>query len=192
MKRVGILGGSFNPVHTGHLILADFIRQEKQLDEVWFMLSPMNPFKQDSRELLNEEHRMEMLRLAIEPSLRLKISNFELNMPRPSYTVDTLRELHRHFTDTRFSLIIGADNYASFDRWKKPDEIMSMVDIIVYPRPGVKLPPITHPSVTFVDAPLLDISSTMIRNLIARGREVNFMVPDKVLKYINKHNLYRI
>lgn len=191
MKKVAVFGGSFNPVHIGHMILADFIRQEMAFDEVWFMLSPLNPLKANPGELLPDEVRLEMLHLAVDGSDGFKVSDIELSMPRPSYTVDTLRELRKRYPDVEFSLIVGGDNFASFDRWKCSDEILKMVRLIVYPRPGCELPDVTGDDVTVVKAPLVDISSTDIRRLIASGRSVNFLIPDKVYNYIRKHQLYK-
>lgn len=191
MKKIAVFGGSFNPVHIGHMILADFIRQEMALDEVWFMLSPLNPLKADPDELLPDDIRLEMLHLAVDDAEGFRVSDIELSMPRPSYTVDTLRELIKRYPDVDFSLIVGGDNYASFDRWKCSREILKMARLIVYPRPGSRLPEAADDNTTIVKAPLVDISSTAIRMFIASGRSVNFLLPDKVYDYIKKHQLYR-
>lgn len=191
MKKIAVFGGSFNPVHIGHMILADFIRQEMALDEVWFMLSPLNPLKTNPGELLPDEIRLEMLHLAVDGADGFKVSDIELSMPRPSYTVDTLRELRKRYPDVEFSLIVGGDNFASFDRWKCSDEILKMVRLVVYPRPGYEHPEGTGDGVTVVKAPLVDISSTDVRRLIASGRSVNFLIPDKVYNYIRKYQLYK-
>ncbi len=191
-RRIGIFGGSFNPVHIAHLILASTIRRECGLDSVWFMISPLNPFKTGDRSLIDDRRRLDMLKLAVDPAPGLEVCDIELSMPRPSYTVDTLRRISELYPDDRFSLIIGADNWNSFNRWRDPDEILSMVDrIYVYPRPGHEISAPMPPKATVVDTPLLEISSTAIRKLIAAGEEVNFVVTDTVYKYIVKHNLYR-
>ncbi len=191
MKKVGIFGGSFNPVHNGHLVLADFIRNRSNLDEIWFVLSPLNPIKENPAELLPDDVRFAMLRRAVDPIEHFIPSDIELTMPRPSYTVDTLRKLTADNPDTEFYLIIGADNYASFDRWKNPDEILSLAQIIVYPRPGIEMPEPVSDRVQIADAPLIDISSTQIRRMLSDGESVNLLVPDAVYNYIVQHQLYK-
>lgn len=123
-RRIGIFGGSFNPVHIAHLILASTIRRECGLDSVWFMISPLNPFKTGDRSLIDDRRRLDMLKLAVDPAPGLEVCDIELSMPRPSYTVDTLRRISELYPDDRFSLIIGADNWNSFNRWRDPDEIL--------------------------------------------------------------------
>lgn len=190
-RRIAIFGGSFNPVHIGHLILADFARVNCNFDEVWLMLSPLNPLKADNSDLLPDDIRLEMLRLALKESPGLSECDIELSMPRPSYTVDTLRELHRRYPDCDFSILIGADNYAEFDRWKEPDEIMRLANITVYPRLGYPMPSASTPGITPLHAPVIEISSTDIRRDAARGRLVAHMLPPAVYRYILSNNLYR-
>lgn len=190
-RRIAIFGGSFNPVHIGHLILADFARVNCNFDEVWLMLSPLNPLKAENTELLPDNIRLDMLRLALQDSPGLSECDIELSMPRPSYTVDTLRELHRRFPDCDFTLLIGADNYADFKQWRDPDEILRLAGVTVYPRPGYPMPDGSVPGVTPLHAPMIEISSTDIRRAAAEGRIVSHMLPPAVYRYIVSNNLYR-
>lgn len=190
-RRIAILGGSFNPVHIGHLILADYARVNCNFDEVWLMLSPQNPLKTHNSELLPDNTRLHMLRLALKDSPGLSECDIELTMPRPSYTVDTLRELHRRYPDCDFTILIGADNYARFDHWREPDEILQLADVIVYPRPGYAMPDSSTPGITPLHAPMIEISSTDIRRAAPEGRIVSHMLPPAVYRYILSHNLYR-
>lgn len=190
-RRIGIMGGSFNPVHIGHMIVASYIAQWGGLDEVWLTLSPQNPFKQGDNALLPDDVRMEMLRLAVGDDPMLRVCDVELSMPRPSYTVDTLRCLSSRYPDCDFKLIVGSDNWQSFSRWREPDEIIGRYGLIVYPRPGY---PICGPhdvdGVSVVDAPQVELSSTFIRDAIEAGRDMNFFLPSGVYQYILSHGLY--
>lgn len=192
MKRhVGVMGGSFNPVHVGHIIVADYIRQHAGLDSVLMMLSPMNPLKADSTELIDDSQRMAMLEIACGDVDRLEPCSLELDMPRPSYTINTLNRLREMNPDTRFSLIIGSDNWLVFDRWRSADEIIREFGVIVYPRPGYELPNALPDGVVTVDAPKIDISSTFIREQIAAGYDMNLFLPRGVYSYIRTHKLYQ-
>lgn len=191
MKRVGLFGGSFNPIHTGHLILADEIRQARNLDEVWFMVSPLNPLKSNPEELVDDRLRFEMVELATLGVKGFEPCDIELKLTRPSYTVNTLHKLKEKFPDCSFSLIIGSDSFVNFNKWKNPDEIISMTEnIYVYPRVGIDLPETLPDEFEFVNAPVIEISSTEIRKKIKSGKRVNFLVPDNVYDFIKKHHLY--
>lgn len=190
-RRIAILGGSFNPVHIGHLILADYARVNCDFDEVWLMLSPLNPLKADNSELLPDDIRLDMLRLALNDSPGLSECDIELTMPRPSYTVDTLRELSRRYPDVDFTLLIGADNFAEFDRWKDTDEILRLASVMVYPRAGYPMPDGSVPGITPLHAPMIEISSTDIRHSVSGDRLVAHMLPVPVYRYIVSNNLYR-
>ena len=192
-RHIGFYGGSFNPVHTGHLILADYMAQFAGLDEVWLSVSPLNPLKAGEERPVDDDDRLAMLRLAIGDNPQLKISTIELSMPLPTYTSDTLREISRLHPDAKFSLIIGSDNWKLFDRLRCPEEIVERFSPIIYPRPGYEVDARTLPQgVTLLEkAPLLDISSTFIRGAIASGHNMEYFVTSRVWNYIVKHSLYK-
>lgn len=190
-RKVAIMGGSFNPVHIGHLMLANYIRQEYHLDSVMLVLSPLNPLKENPAALLPDDVRLEMLKIACEGIDFLEASDVELSLPRPSYTINTLRHLSQKFPDTDFTLIIGADNWEIFDKWRSSEEIIRDYGVLVYPRPGSVIVPENTERVKFSRAPMFDISSTFIRNFIASGGDPMFFVPQGVRNYIIKHNLYK-
>ena len=179
MKSVGIFGGSFNPVHTGHIALAKSLGEKAGLDEVWLMVSPQNPFKKEATDLLDDLSRLEMVREAVRDEERLKASDYEFRLPKPSYTWHTLQALIHDYPDTEFTLLIGGDNWAAFDKWYCHEQILSTCPIVVYPRQGSPVDT-THlpPGVTVVDTPLLNISSTEIRQRIREGKTIQGMVPE--------------
>lgn len=178
MTEAGLFGGSFNPIHNGHIALAEAVRRLAGLDEVWFVVSPQNPLKQRG-DLLDDNLRLEMVRKALEGHDHLVASDCELHLPRPSYTWDTLRHLATTHPDRRFSLIIGGDNWALFDRWYRHEDIIGNHRIIVYPRSGSTIDAATLPAgVSLVDTPLLDVSSTEIRRRIRCGEPIDGLVPD--------------
>lgn len=191
MKKIGIFGGSFNPIHVGHAIIASYVMEHAGLDQLWLMVSPQNPLKQDLAMAL-EVDRLRMTELVTRRLDGVETSAFEMSLPRPSYTIDTLRALQEKFPSDEFYLLIGADNWALFERWRAHDEILRDFHLIVYPRRGfdVKVPEELAARVTMVNAPLIEVSSTGIREALARGRDVSFYVPDDVLRYIKKNNLY--
>lgn len=187
---IGVLGGSFNPVHIGHMMLASYIQQFTDLDEVWLSLSPLNPLKAGSDELIPDLIRLKMLELAIGNTSGLNICDYELSMPRPSYTINTLRYLAKRYPRHNFKLIIGSDNWKIFDQWKDHEAIISEFGVIVYPRPGYQVGTIYDDGVDVVNAPMADISSTFIRKALARGWNMNYFLPQGVYDYIIKNNLY--
>ena len=189
-KVIGIFGGSFNPVHNGHIMLAQYLAQHSHLDEVWLTLSPQNPLK-ISNSLLDDNHRLAMLKLAIERYPLLKVCDIELEMPRPSYTINTLDELSRRYPDYRFNVVIGGDNWNIIDRWKDYQRIINEYGVVIYPRPGYELSSTNYSNVVVVDAPLADISSTEIREAFANSKEARHLIPQKVAEYIIKHDLYK-
>lgn len=192
MRHIGILGGSFNPVHNGHLILANHIRQRAGLDEVWLVMSPLNPLKVSKSDLAGDEYRYSMVALAANPVEGLEPSDVEMRLPRPSYTVNTLDYLVEQYPEADFSLIIGADSFLSFKQWKDYQRIISLTRAIyVYPRPGYELPSEAPSGFVFISAPVVEISSTEIRKNIREGFDVNFLIPDSVYSFIKKHKLYR-
>ncbi|MBP5562394.1 MAG: nicotinate-nucleotide adenylyltransferase [Muribaculaceae bacterium] len=191
MRKIGIFGGSFNPIHVGHAIIASYVMEHAGLDQLWLMVSPQNPLKQDLA-MAPEVDRLRMTELVTRRLDGVETSAFEMSLPRPSYTIDTLRALQEKFPDGEFYLLIGADNWALFERWRAHDEILRDFHLIVYPRRGfdIKVPEELAERVTMVDAPLIEVSSTGIREALAQGRDVSFYVPDDVLRYIKKNNLY--
>lgn len=191
-EHIGILGGSFNPVHIGHIILADYIVQFTDITQVWLMLSPLNPLKANSDELIPDIHRLEMLRIATDGNFRLKPCDIELSMPQPSYSINSLNLLQELHPDKQFSLIIGSDNWLAFDRWRSHHEIQQKFNPIIYPRPGYEIGTESlPPNVTLVNAPTLDISSTFIRKAITAGKDMQNFLPQGVAEYINQNGLYR-
>lgn len=189
-KVVGIFGGSFNPVHKGHIMLAHFLSQSQYLDEVWLTLSPQNPFKV-SKDLLDDNHRLAMLHLATEGIDGVGVCDIELSMPRPSYTINTLARLSQLYPEYEFKLVIGGDNWNLFDRWKDYQRIIDEYGVVVYPRPDYELKPIQDKNVVVVEAPLADVSSTEIRHAIEQGEDAGDMLPAGVWDYIKKNNLYK-
>lgn len=181
MIKTGIFGGSFNPIHNGHISLARQLREKAGLDEVWLMVSPQNPLKA-SADLLDDEIRMEMALLAVEGEEGIKASDYEMHLPKPSYTWNTLQALKQDYPDREFVLMIGGDNWALFDKWYRADDIRENFQIIVYPRRG------SEGGIEGLE--LIDISSTEIRERIKAGKRIDHMVPKAVAEYITKHELY--
>ncbi|WP_161889973.1 nicotinate (nicotinamide) nucleotide adenylyltransferase [Pontibacter russatus] len=189
--KVGLLFGSFNPIHIGHLIVANFMATNTDLDAVWLVVSPQNPFK-PSNTLLHEFDRLHMVSLAIGDNPRLRVSNIEFSMPRPSYTIDTLTYLQERYPSYEFVLIMGEDNLPLFPKWKNADRILEYHRVYVYPRSGsitTELP--VMPNMRFVKAPVLDISATFIRKCIKEEKSIQYIVPDAVAEYIKVHKLYQ-
>ncbi|MBD5226230.1 MAG: nicotinate-nucleotide adenylyltransferase [Bacteroidales bacterium] len=183
---VGIFGGSFNPVHNGHLMVAKTIVERNIAGEVWLTVSPLNPIKKDPECLLPDRERMEMARLAVEDISGLKASDIELTLPRPSYTITTLRTLSELYPNYTFRLIIGSDNMLIFDRWKDHDEIMRLYTPIVYPRPGYEC------DIALKDFPEMEISSTEIRERLKNNQPVDTLLPQNVYHYIKQYHLYGV
>lgn len=187
---VGIFGGSFNPVHRGHTAIAEGIVRAGLADEVWLTLSPLNPLKAGSTELAADADRLAMLRLAAEGLPGVEVCDIELSMPRPSYSVNTLRKLSELYPETRFRLVIGGDNWSVFDRWRDYETLLRDYAPIIYPRPGEVLEGIPEGVDVCGGLPLIDVSSTMVRERVAAGLPVNNLVDPKVYKYIIDHKLY--
>lgn len=190
MKKVGLFFGSFNPVHIGHLIIANYMAHFTDLEEVWFVVSPQNPFK-EKKSLGNMYDRLEMVNLAIENSDRLRASDIEFHLPQPSYTIDTLVHLSEKYPNNEFVLIMGEDNLAGLHKWKNADILLRDYKIIVYPRPGYDGGDLKqHPSVTLTDTPVMELSSTFLRKAIKDGKNIQFFTPEKVLEFMDKKGLY--
>jgi nicotinate-nucleotide adenylyltransferase len=189
--KIGLFFGSFNPVHTGHLLIANYFNQFAGFDKIWFVISPQNPFKQNDK-LLNENIRLQMLELAISGDTRFEASNVEFNLERPSYTVQTLKHLRLQYPNDEFSPIIGGDNLQSFHLWKDYTEILEHHTIYVYRRAGFHENPIlaNNDKIKIFEVPLLNISSTYIREMVQAGKSIKYLVPEPVEQLIKLHNLY--
>lgn len=195
MKKVGLYFGTFNPIHIGHLIIANHMAEFSDLDEVWFVITPQSPFKV-KKSLLDNHHRLRMVEEAIEDNFpKLKASTIEFKLPQPNYTVDTLVHLLEKYGDKHhFSLLMGEDNLKSFHKWKNYEVILEHHDIYVYPRISegtVNHQFLEHPKVHRVDAPIIEISSTFIRKNHKEGKNIRPLVPPKVWTYLDEMNFYR-
>ncbi|WP_373493222.1 nicotinate (nicotinamide) nucleotide adenylyltransferase [Aquiflexum sp.] len=186
--KIGLFFGSFNPVHIGHLIIANVMQDRTDLDEIWFVVSPQNPLKKQ-KSLIHEFDRLNMVELAIADHFYFRASDVEFHMPRPSYTIDTLTYLTDTHPQHDFKLIIGGDNLTHFHKWKNHEVILEQYGLYVYPRPG-ELNKIDHPNVRFVEAPLMDISATFIRQAIKGGNSVKYLLPETVEDYIKDKKLF--
>lgn len=188
--KTGLLFGSFNPVHIGHMIVAGYMHQFTDLEKVWFVVSPENPLK-DKHQLLADHHRLMMLKTAIEDNPALGVTDIEFKMPRPSYTIDTLTWLSERYPDYEFVVIAGTDILGSLTRWKNYRVLLEFFKFYIYNRPGFdKGEFASHPSIRYFDAPLLDISSSFIRQAIAAGKDVRYMLPPRVWEYICEMHFY--
>lgn len=189
--KIGLFFGSFNPVHTGHLLIANYFSQFAGFDKIWFVVTPQNPFKAND-ELLDENTRLKLLNLAIDGDKRFEASNIEFTLNRPSYTVNTLEYLRSHFPADIFCPIIGGDNLQSFHLWKDYKDILENHEIYVYRRAGFHENPLlaNHPGIKIFEVPLLNISSTYIREMIQAGKSIKYLVPEEVEQYITEHKLY--
>lgn len=188
-KRTVIFGGSFDPIHVGHMALAREVCLRGLADEVWFMVSPQNPHKQ-GRVMTDEAIRLRMVQLAIGDNPMLKACDFEFSLPRPSYTIKTLEVLEQQFPDREFRLLIGADNWEKFDRWYKGDEILGRYGVIIYPRGGEDAPQLPDNAV-WMPACLYNVSSTEVREAVASGKSIAGLVPSGVERFIIEKGLYR-
>lgn len=190
--EIGIFSGSFNPIHMGHMMLANYMCEFSYLDEVWLVVTPQNPLKK-SIGMIEDEMRLMMARLAVSKQKNIKVSDVEFHMPRPSYTIDTFTKLTNDHPDKKFSLIIGADNWSIFNNWKDYEKLMSLYRILIYPRQNYELviPDFLNEHVQQVDAPIIEVSSTFIRDSIRGGKDLRSFVPDEVYDYIEKYQLYK-
>ena len=187
--RTAIFGGSFDPIHNGHIALARAVRDNGLANEVWFLITPLNPHKQ-GKQLTDENLRLQMAQAALADEEALAASDFEFSLPRPSYTINTLDALEKAYPNREFLLLMGADNWRKIDKWYKSDEILARFGIIVYPRDGEEVPPLP-PQARWLDSPLYDISSTEIRNTLAAGGDMSQWLHPDVMELINQKKLYK-
>ncbi|MEM9362677.1 MAG: nicotinate (nicotinamide) nucleotide adenylyltransferase [Bacteroidota bacterium] len=194
MKTIGLFFGTFNPIHIGHLVLANHMVEFSNLDEVWFVITPQSPFK-TNQTLLDNHHRYNMVYEAVEDYPKLKPSKIEFDLPQPNYTINTLTYLYeQHGESHRFSLIMGEDNLKSFHKWKNYETILENHEIYVYPRISAGTPKpelLKHPKINQIDAPIMEISSSFIRREHGLGKNVRPLIPERVWKYMDEMNFYR-
>jgi nicotinate-nucleotide adenylyltransferase len=188
--KIGLYFGSFNPIHIGHLIIANFIANYTDIDQVWFVVSPQNPLKSNAN-LLNKYHRKYLIDIAIEGENKLKTSSIEFSLPIPSYTIDTLTYLKEKYPDYIFSVIMGSDSLQNITKWKNYEQLIKNYQLLVYERPGFKNNNNSESNIIHVKAPLLDISSTRIREMIKSGESIKFLVPDVVKEEIERNHYYK-
>lgn len=191
MRKTGLFFGSFNPVHTGHMVIANYMATQTDLDEVWLVVSPQNPLK-EKKSLARDHDRLHLLRLAVGDNTHLRASDVEFSLPKPSYTIDTLTYLREKYAEREFVLIMGGDNLATLHKWKNYDILLRDYRIYVYQRPQYPLGELAdHPSVTIWEAPLMQISASYIRRCLQAGHSVEYLVPEAVYRYFDKSSLYR-
>ncbi len=188
--QIGLYFGSFNPIHHGHLIIANYIANYSELNQVWFIISPQNPFK-INQTLLNEYQRLHLARLAIEGETFLRASDIEFYLPKPSYTINTLTYLEEKYPEHQFSIILGSDSFQNMERWKNGEILMKRYPIYVYKRPGFEIEEKQNSNIKIMDAPLLQISASQIRNMIKDQKSIRYLVPDIVKEEIEKNGYYR-
>jgi nicotinate-nucleotide adenylyltransferase len=187
---VGLYFGSFNPIHVGHLIIANHILNETDLQRVWFVVSPQNPFK-TSDNLLNEYDRLHLVQKAIEGDNRLKASDIEFSLPKPSYTVHTLTYLKEKYPDHQFYIIMGSDSFQNLGKWKNAEVIIANYPILVYKRPGFEVENKWNANIQVMDAPLLEISATHIRELIRAGKSIKYLLSPAVEEEITNYGFFK-
>jgi nicotinate-nucleotide adenylyltransferase len=188
--KIGLYFGSFNPIHTGHLIIANHVANNTDLQKIWFVVSPQNPLKQSSS-LLNEYDRLHLINISIEGENKLKSSNVEFALPKPSYTVDTLTYLTEKYPEHEYFIIMGSDSFSNITKWKNFEIILKNYGLYIYQRPGFVIDKTLKRDLIILDAPLLEISSTRIRELIKNNKSIKFLVPDVVKEEIEKNSYYK-
>lgn len=188
--NIGLFFGSFNPIHHAHLIIAKYILNKNLVDQIWFVVSPHNPLK-ETKSLLNENHRLHLVRLAIEGEYQMKAVDIEFFLPRPSYTSVTLNYLSEKYPNHHFHLIVGGDSFQNFPKWKNYKYIINNFNIILYNRPGFPLSDTYGAQLKIVEAPLLELSASSIRTWISSKKSVRYLLPDAVIEEIEKGGYYR-
>jgi nicotinate-nucleotide adenylyltransferase len=195
MKKIGLYFGSFNPIHIGHLILANYILENSDMEELWFVVSPQNPFKEKNT-LLKDHNRLEMVNLALKNYPKMRASDIEFSLPKPSYTIDTLTYLHEKYPNSAFALIMGEDNLKGLKKWKNWELLVKNHQIIVYPRMASDKDEntsdlLTNPNIHLVHAPIIELSATEIRDMLKNGRNIRPMLPPEVFEYLDGSSFYR-
>lgn len=198
MKKVGLFFGTFNPIHVGHLVIANYMADYTDLDEVWLVVTPQNPFK-EKQSLLNDIHRLTLVRVATEDNTKLKVSNIEFELPKPSFTCDTLAHLSEKYPKNKFVLIMGEDNLRTFHKWKNYEYIINHHELYVYPRviekhenELAKSTILNHPNLKKInEVPIMQISASFIRDGIKNKKDVRYLLTEKVYQYIDEMNFYR-
>jgi len=190
-KKIGLFFGSFNPVHIGHMIIANYMVTQTDLDKIWFVVSPQNPLKPKNT-LARDYDRLHLVRLAIGDNPKLEASNIEFDLPKPSYTIDTLIHLKEKYPNYDFVLIMGGDNLKSLHKWKNYEIILRDYQIYVYSRPSYELGDLaTHPNIHLFDVPLMQISASYIRSCLKEGKSVQYLVPEPVFEYMELSNIFK-
>jgi len=190
MKKIGIYSGSFNPIHHGHVMLANYLVEFSDLDELWFVVTPQNPLKK-KEDLLDDDKRLKMVQLAVSDDPRFHVSDVEMHLPTPSYTINTLTALSEQYPDCRFVFICGMDSLQNLRNWREYQKILDNYELLVFPREGYDGGDlINHPSVTVLKTPILEISSTFIRKCVKEGRDVRHFMPEQAFLYMKRHHFY--
>ena len=188
--HIGLYFGSFNPVHIGHLIIATYVINTTQMQQIWLVVSPQNPLK-PSKTLLNEYHRLHLVQSSLEGENKIRASNIEFQLPKPSFTIDTLTHLQEKYPLHQFSIIMGSDSFCNLPKWKNYEKIIKDYSFYIYKRQGYEIDNNLGAQVQVLDAPILQISSTQIRNLIKAGKSIRYLVPDVVKEEIESNGYYR-
>lgn len=189
--KIGLYFGSFNPIHNGHLIIANHILNETALDKIWIIVSPQNPFK-ESNNLLNSYDRLHLVSKAVENDNRIKASDIEFHLPKPSYTVTTLTYLKEKYPEHEFFVIVGSDSFQNLAKWKNFETIVQNYPLIIYKRPGFEITNNLGAQIEIMDAPLLEISATYIRELVRRNKSIKYLVPESIEQEIQNNRFYQL
>ncbi|WP_163708066.1 nicotinate (nicotinamide) nucleotide adenylyltransferase [Mangrovibacterium lignilyticum] len=189
--KVGLYFGTFNPIHIGHMAIANYMLEFTELEKLWFVVSPQNPFK-NKKHLLDDYQRLELVNRAIEDDYRFSANSIEFSLPKPSYTIDTLAHLQEKYPQHEFSLIMGSDNLEFLNKWKNHEQLLAYYHILVYPRPGFESSEwLRFPNINLIEAPLMEISASFIRNSIKEGKDIRHFLPAKTWQYLSEMNFYK-